>query len=94
MLRCDEENVMKKKFGKLSKREQEKAEAEYLRMKPEDFDEIMSTAARRTPNAIRLPSRLVEKLKTVAEREGKTEYQTIVKAWIEERLQKETKVAR
>jgi len=36
----------------------------------------------------------VEKLKTVAEREGKTEYQTIVKAWIEERLQQETKIAR
>ena len=51
-------------------------------MKPEDFDEVMSTATRRTPNAVRLPNRLVEKLKIVAEREGKTEYQTIVKAWI------------
>lgn len=85
---------MKKKFAKLSKREQEKVEAEYHRMKPEDFNEIMSTATRHTPNVIRLPIRLVEKLKTVAEREGKTEYQTIVKAWIEERLQKETKIAR
>ena len=90
----EEEKVMKKKFAKLSKREQEKVEAEYHRMKPEDFDEILSTATRQTPNAVRLPSRLVEKLKTVAEREGKTEYQTIVKAWIEERLQKETKIAR
>ena len=90
----EEEKVMKKKFGKLSKREQHKVEAEYHRMKPEDFDEVMSTAARHTPNAVRLPSRLVERLKTVAEREGKTEYQTIVKAWIEERLQQETKVAR
>ena len=90
----EEEKVMKKKFGKLSKREQEKVEAEYHRMKPEDFDEVMSTAARHTPNAVRLPSVLVERLKTVAEREGKTEYQTIVKAWIEERLQQETKVAR
>ena len=70
---------MKKKFAKLSKREQEKVEAEYHRMKPEDFDEVMSTATRRTPNAVRLPSRLVEKLKTVTEREGKTEYQTIVR---------------
>ena len=85
---------MKKKFAKLSKREQGKVEAEYHRMKPEDFDEGMSTGTRRTPNAVRLPSRLVERLKTVAEREGKTEYQTIVKTWIEERLQKETKVAR
>ena len=32
-----------------------------------------------TPNAVRLPSRLVEKLKPVAELEGKIEYQTIVK---------------
>ena len=85
---------MKKKIAKLSKREQEKVEAEYHRMKPEDFDEVMSTATRRTPNAVRLPSRLVEELKTLAGREGKTEYQTIVKAWIEERLQKETKVVR
>ena len=29
----------------------------------------------------------MEKLKTVGAREGKTEHQTIVKAWIEERLQ-------
>ena len=29
----------------------------------------------------------MEKLKTVGAREGKTEYQTMVKAWIEERLQ-------
>ncbi len=48
----------------------------------------------RTPNAVRLPTRLVEKLKTAAAREGNTEYQTIVKTWIEERLQKETTVAR
>ena len=85
---------MKKKFAKLSKREQDKVEAEYHRMKPEEFDEMMSAATRQTPNAVRLPNRLVEKLKAVAEREGKTEYQTIVKAWIDERLQQETKLAR
>jgi len=35
---------MKKKFHRLTKREQEKVEAEYHRMKPEDFDEAMSAA--------------------------------------------------
>ena len=80
---------MKKKFADLSKREQKKVEVEYHRMKPEDFDEIMSTATRHTPNTVRLSNRLVEKLKTVAKRQGKAEYQTIVKAWIEERLQRD-----
>ncbi|MDQ2920977.1 MAG: hypothetical protein M3R52_05115 [Acidobacteriota bacterium] len=80
---------MKKKFAKLSKREQEKVESEYHRMKPEEFDETMSAATRQSPNAIRLPSRLVEKLKTMAEVEGEAEYQTMVRTWIEERLQQE-----
>ncbi len=80
---------MKKKFAKLSKRQQEKVEAEYHGMRPEGLDELMSAATQRTPNAVRLPSRLVEKLKTVADRHGKAEYQTMVRAWIEERLQQE-----
>ncbi len=33
---------MKKRFGKLSKAEQEKIEAEYHQMKPEEFDELMA----------------------------------------------------
>jgi len=80
---------MKKTFGKLTKREQEKVEAEYHQMKPEDFDEIMSAATRQSPNAVRLPSRLVKKLKSVAQRKGQREYQTLVKDWIEERLKQE-----
>ena len=80
---------MKKTFGKLTKREQEKVEAEYRQMKPEDFDEIMSAATRQSPNAVRLPSRLVKKLKSVAQRKGQREYQTLVKDWIEERLKQE-----
>jgi len=83
---------MKKKFGKLTKREHEKVEGEFHRMKPEDFDEIMSTATRQSSNAVRLPNHLVEKLKTVAERQGKSEYQTMVKTWIEERLRQEAGV--
>ena len=80
---------MKKKFAKLSKREQAKVESEYHLMKPEDFDENMSAATRHSPNAIRLPSRLVKKLKTMAKVEGEAEYQTMVRTWIEERLQQE-----
>lgn len=80
---------MRKKFAKLSKTEQARVEAEYHRMKPQDFDEIMSSATRHSPNAVRLPNRLVEKLKTVAERQGKAEYQSMVKTWIEERLRQE-----
>jgi len=84
-----EEKAMKKKFAKLSKREQAKVESEYHLMKPEDFDENMSAATRHSPNAIRLPSRLVKKLKTMAKVEGEAEYQTMVRTWIEERLQQE-----
>jgi len=53
-------------------------------MKPEDFgEEVMSSATRRSANAVRLPNRLVEKLKTVAEHQGKSKYQSMVKTWIE-----------
>lgn len=55
--------TMKKKVAKLSKTEREKVEREYHRMKPEDFDEAMSAAIRRSPDSIRLSSRLVQRLK-------------------------------
>src|SRR5437867_1705912 len=57
-------------------------------------DERMLRAKRQSPGAIRLPSKLVENLKTLAESEGEPEYQTMVKRWIEERLQQETSTAR
>ena len=82
---------MKKRFAKLSKTDQEEVEAEYHRMKPQDFDEMMSSATRHSPNAVRLPNRLVEELKTFAERQGKSEYQSIVKTWIKERLRQEAR---
>ena len=81
--------VMKRKLSTLSESEQENAEDQYHRMRPEDFDEIMSSATRHTPNAVRLPSRLVEKLKTIAEQKGESEYKKMVKTWIEERLREE-----
>jgi predicted DNA binding CopG/RHH family protein len=89
-----EEKTMKKQFGKLSKSEREKIETQYHRMSPQDFNERMSRTKRQSPGAIRLPSKLVEILKTLAESEGEPEYQTMVKRWIEERLQQETSTAR
>lgn len=85
---------MKKQFGKLSKSERQKIEAQYQELSPQDFDERMSRAKRLSPGAIRLPSKLVENLKTLAESEGEPEYQKMVKRWIEERLQQETSTAR
>jgi hypothetical protein len=82
---------MRKKFAKLTKAEQQRVETEYHRMKPEDFGEIMASATRHSPNALLLPNRLVEKLKTVAERQGKSEYRSMVKTWIEERLREEAR---
>lgn len=84
---------MKRQFAKLSKAEQEKIESDYHGMKPEELDGIMSRAKPRSPNAIRLSSRLVKKLKTVAESEGEPEYQAMVQRWVKERLQQATKPA-
>ena len=84
---------MKKQFGKLPKAEREKIEARYHRMSPADLDERMSHARRHSPGAIRLPPALVETLKTLAESEGESEYQAMVRRWIEERLQQEMSTA-
>lgn len=84
---------MKRQFARLSGREQAKVESEYHRKKPEDFDQLMVGAISHSPDAIRLPRRMVATLKAVAETEGEPEYETIVKRWLEERLRKETKRA-
>ena len=49
----EEEKEMKKQFAKLSKAEQEKVEAEYHRMKPADFDRVMSQAKQHAPSISR-----------------------------------------
>lgn len=84
---------MKKKFGKLSKEEQEKREAEYHRMKPEEFDRLMTRARRHTPHAIRLPAAWIERLEAMAEMEGAPGYHSMVQRWIDERLRHEFKLA-
>ncbi len=81
---------MKKKFSELSKTEQEAIELEYHSMKPEDFDDLMADAEFHTPSSVRLPAEMVESLKVVAKSKGEPEYQTLVKRWIEERLQIES----
>lgn len=85
---------MKKKVAKLSKREHEKVEAEYHRMKPEDFDELMASATHHTPTSVRLPQRLVQDLQKFAKQQGKSDFWKIVKTWIEERLRKEANATR
>ena len=84
---------MKKKFGKLTKEEQEKSELEYHRMKPKEFDQLMSKAKRYSPPAIRLPAAWIDQLEVMAELEGEPGYQTMVRRWIEERLHHESKLA-
>jgi len=85
---------MKKRFAALAATEREKIETRYHRMKPEQLDRVMSRARRHVPSAIRLPAKLVHRLKTVAESEGEPEYQTMVRRWIEERLRKKTLTVR
>jgi len=84
---------MKKRFSSLSKAEQEKIELEYHQMNPADFDDLMSQAKTVATASIRLPGELVEALKILAKLEGERGYQTMVRKWITERLQQETKIA-
>jgi hypothetical protein len=84
---------MKKRLGKLSKAEQERSEMEYHQMKPDQFDEQMAKAKKHVADSVRLPREMVETLKVVAELEGERDCQTMVRKWIEERLQQEARVA-
>jgi hypothetical protein len=90
----EDDKKMRKQFSRLSKAEQQKVELEYHQMPPDQLEKVMVKGKRHSPGTIRLSSRLVEKLKTVAKCEGEPEYQTMVKRWVEERLQQETKSLR
>ncbi|MDQ2855475.1 MAG: hypothetical protein M3R68_04045 [Acidobacteriota bacterium] len=85
---------MKRRFSKLSIAEQKKVELDYHRMKPDQLESVMALATRHSPGTIRLSSRLVERLKVVAENEGEPEYQAMVRKWVEERLRQEAKPTR
>ena len=84
---------MKKRFGKLPKMEQEKIEMAYHQMRPEEFAEQMVRAQQHTPEVLRLPPKLIERLKITAQSAGEVEYQTMVQRWIEERLRQEIAAA-
>lgn len=84
---------MKKRFSDLSKTEQEKIEWEYHQMNPAKFDDLMFQSKTDTTALIRLPSKLVGTLKVVAKLEGERGYQPMVKKWIYERLQQESRMA-
>ena len=77
------------KKAKLTQAEQEAMELEYHQMNPEDFDEQMKHAEWHVPPIVRLSPQLAETLQTMAESAGETDFQTMVKRWIEERLQQE-----
>jgi hypothetical protein len=80
---------MKERFNELSKEEQASVELEYHQMAPEEFDESMSRAKQHSPNAIWLPPQLAKALRSFAESEGESRYQTMVRRWIKERLNRE-----
>lgn len=82
------------RFAKLSEVEQKKVELEYHRMKPDELEGVMSRGTHHSPSTIRLSSRLVKKLKLIAANEGETEYQTMVKKWVEERARLEAGLTR
>jgi hypothetical protein len=62
-----------------------------------DWDESQSVTvvpekrkASEVSTSIRLPKSMVSKLRKVAERKGDIGYQTLIKIWIAERLEKES----
>lgn len=82
-------NKMKSRFGKLTNVKQEAIELEYHKMNPQEFDEHMSGAKTHVVESIRLPRRMVQSLKSVAESKGRRGYKAMVRRWIEERLHQE-----
>lgn len=50
--RSDLGQLVRGKYAKLSEAEREKVESEYHRLKPEDFDEVMSRVNPHTPAAV------------------------------------------
>lgn len=67
------------------------------RYNPNDWDESKSVAVEPEPRmkagistSIRLPKEMVARLRRVARRKGGIGYQTLLKIWIAERLDKET----
>jgi hypothetical protein len=67
------------------------------RYNPADWDESKSVVVEPEPRmkagvstSIRLPKQMVARLRRIARRKGGIGYQTLLKIWIAERLEKET----
>jgi hypothetical protein len=63
---------------------------------PQEWDEeksvfvIPNDGLKGVSTSIRLPQDMIEKLKKIAQKKGGIGYQTLLKIWIAERLEKET----
>ena len=77
-------------------RKKQNQRGKQYRYDPADWDESKSVTVepgkRRSAElstSIRLPKHIVSKLRRVAQRKGGIGYQTLIKVWIAERLEKE-----
>ena len=68
---------MKETTGPIVEGRKAKVDRRYHRMKSEDFDAVISSAAEDSLSAIRLPTELVRSLKRFAESEGGPEYEAM-----------------
>ncbi len=76
---------------------QPRKRAASIKYNPSEWDESQSAAVtpeKRRPSevstSIRLPKSMVSRLRKVAQRKGDIGYQTLIKIWIAERLEKES----
>ena len=72
----------KEKAFKYDPNEWDESKPEYVELEPK-FKSGISTS-------IRLPKEMVTKLRKIAKRKGAIGYQTLLKIWIAERLEKES----
>lgn len=79
------------------KTKKHKRKSKACRYDPDEWDEAKSVTVDPEPRmtagistSIRLPKQMVAQLRRVARRKGGIGYQTLLKIWIAERLEKET----
>lgn len=89
---------MKKKKSKKTSSRAAPANPAKREYDPNEWDEAKATAVTPEPRpvsgvstSIRLPSDMIKKLRRVAAKKGDIGYQTLIKIWIAERLEQETK---
>ncbi len=77
-------------------RKKQRQKARQYRYDPAEWDESKSVTvdpgkheSSELSTSIRLPKHMVSKLRRVAQRKGGIGYQTLIKMWIAERLEKE-----